>query len=252
MWLGLMNMSLAAAAFGVVSWGVFEQGWSKLYYDISDYGYGYFFFSIFICWLFIETCAFYVHAGAHIGWLYTKIHSVHHRYSAPTFWTISAMHPLEWIAHSSYIILPPFIFPISLEAYVFVVACTFIAGYWDHAGIRFPIDLPLHGSNRFHDDHHKYFHVNFGFTCSLFDKIHDTVRREGHHYSEETFLGGKGRVKDPVLREKGAIGKWVDYSPAATDAILANRVEKLKAKKNRGKKHTKPQTGTSAMNSETT
>jgi lathosterol oxidase len=140
------------------------------------------------------------------------------------------MHPLEWFLHASYIVLPAFLFPMHLGLYMFVVACTFIAGFWDHAGIRFPFDLPLHGSNRFHDDHHKYFHVNFGFTCSIFDRIHDTVRREGHHYNEETFAGGKGRVLDPVLREKGAIGKWVDYSPAATDAILANRVANVKNK----------------------
>ena len=48
---------------------------------------------------------------------------------------------------------------------------------------------------------------------SLFDRIHDTVRREGHHYTEETFAGGKGTVRDPDLRERGAIGQRVDYSP---------------------------------------
>lgn len=233
MLLGLLNMNMASAIFGVLTWGVFEHGWSQLYYDMDDYSLGWAALSVFLAWLVIEASAYYMHAGSHIGWVYKKIHYIHHRYSAPTFWTISAMHPLEWFAHATYIVLPAFLFPMHIGLYLFVVICTFIAGFWDHCGIRLPFDLPMHGSNRFHDDHHKYFHVNFGFTCSLFDRIHDTVRREGHHYTEETFAGGKGVVKDPAKLGSRAIGPWVDYSPEASDEILNTRVEALAAKKAR-------------------
>ncbi len=214
MLLGLFNYNIASASFGVIAWGVLEQGWSQIYYDINDYSYGWAALSVFLCWLFIETAAFFLHAGGHIPWFYKNLHYVHHRYSAPTFWTISAMHPIEWIIHASYIVLPAFIFPMHIGLYMTVVAITFIAGYWDHCGIRLPFELPLHGSNRFHDDHHKYFHVNFGFTCSLYDKIFDTVRREGHHYNEETFTGGKGTVRNPQDLGDKAIGPRVDYSKA--------------------------------------
>lgn len=219
MLLGLFNYNLASMSFGVIFWGVFEKGWSRLYYDFNDYGWDWTILSVFLCWLFIETCAFYVHAGSHIGWFYKKIHYIHHRYTAPTFWTISAMHPLEWVIHASYIILPIFIFPMHIGAYLFVMVCTFIAGYWDHCGIKLPFELPLHGSNRFHDDHHKYFHVNFGFTCSLYDKIHDTVRRDGHHYTEQSFAGGKGIVRKPELLGDKAIGPRTDYSKAIDPVV---------------------------------
>lgn len=229
MWLGLFNYNLASMSFGAIAYCVFELGKSRLYYDINEYPLDWFFLSIFLCWLFIEFFAFYLHAGGHIKWFYKNIHYVHHRYSAPTFWTISAMHPLEWVLHSSYIILPPFLFPMYLWAYVGVVAVTFIAGYWDHCGIKLPFNLPFHGSNKFHDDHHKYFHVNFGFTCSLFDKIHDTVRREGHHYNEESFTGGKGVVRKPEDLGCKICGVRTDYSakgnPVRTSKTTGEQAE---------------------------
>ena len=91
-----------------------------------------------------------------------------------------------------------------------VLVVAFLYGFWDHSGIKLSFNLPFHGSNRFHDDHHKYFHVNFGFLTPIFDMIHDTARREGHRYREDTFTGGKGNVKLAELGDK-AIGPLVDY-----------------------------------------
>ena len=209
--LGTFNMNCASITFGFLGWGVLEQGWGKIYYDFSDYSYGWTFLSVFIAFLFIEAVAYYMHAATHTPYLYKKIHCVHHYYSTPTFFTISAMHPLEWIAHASYIILPAFLWPMHWSLYLFVMLTTFVYGFWDHSGIKLKINLPFHGSNKFHDDHHKYFHVNYGFLTPLFDRLHDTVRRESHHYTEDTFTGGKGHVKHEQLGDS-AIGPRIDYS----------------------------------------
>jgi len=211
MWLGTLNLSLAAALFGFLAWGIIERGWSQLYYNLADRGLGYSLLQIFLAWLLIEGSAYYFHALCHRGWIYKKIHCVHHRYSAPTFFTISAMHPAEWFLHVAYIAAPAFLFPMHWGLYLFVVMATFVIGFWDHCGIKLPFDIPLHGSNRFHDDHHKYFHVNFGFTTPVFDRIHDTVRRQGHKYNEESFTGGKGVVKNIEQLGNNVIGGWVDY-----------------------------------------
>lgn len=48
----------------------------------------------------------------------------------------------------------------------------------------------------FHDDHHKYFHVNFGFNTTIFDQFHDTIRRKDREYGVDIF-GGKGRAAKP-------------------------------------------------------
>lgn len=209
--LGTFNLNLAAGSFGFLAWGIFERGWSQMYFDFSDYSYGWAALSVFLAFLFIEAAAYYMHAAIHTPWLYKHIHKIHHYYSAPTYFTISSMHPLEWITHAAYIVLPIFLFPMHWSLYLFVMMTTFLYGYWDHSGIKLKFNLPLHGNNKFHDDHHKYFHVNYGFLTPLFDRLHDTVRREGHHYTEDTFTQGKGRVKREALGDK-AIGPWVDYS----------------------------------------
>lgn len=208
--LGTFNMNVASAAFGFLGWGVLEQGWGQIYYDINDYSYGWAALSVFLAFLLIEGLAYYIHMAIHTPFLYKHIHQIHHYYSTPTFFTISAMHPLEWIIHASYVIAPAFLFPMHWALYLFVMMTTFFYGFWDHAGIKLGFNLPLHGSNKFHDDHHKYFHVNFGFLTPIFDRIHDTVRREGHHYTELTFTGGKGKVRLDQLGDK-AIGPWIDY-----------------------------------------
>ncbi|CAA0118855.1 Uncharacterised protein [BD1-7 clade bacterium] len=208
---GTFNMNMAAGTFGFLAWGIIEHGWGQIYWNFSDYSLGWAGLSVFLAFFFIEACAYYMHAAGHQPWLYENIHKMHHYYTAPTFFSISAMHPLEWIAHASYIVAPAFLFPMHWSLYLFVMMTTFFYGFWDHSGIKLPFDLPFHGSNRFHDDHHKYFHVNYGFLTPFFDRIHDTVRREGHHYTEDTYANGKGTVNPSKLGNK-AIGPWVSYN----------------------------------------
>ena len=221
--LGTFNLNVAAGTFGLLAWGILEKGWSRLYFDMNDYGYDWAALSVFLAFLFIEAAAYYIHAAIHTPWLYKHIHQIHHYYSTPTYFTISSMHPLEWVIHASYIVAPAFLFPMHWVLYLFVVMVTFYYGFWDHSGIKLKHNLPLQGTNQFHDDHHKYFHVNYGFLTPFFDRLHDTVRRQGHHYTEDTFTKGKGRVKLNELGSK-AIGPWVDYTTpfAEQDAVAVN------------------------------
>jgi len=210
--LGTFNMNCAALSFGFLAWGVIEKGWGQIYFDFNDYSYGWAALSVFLAFLFIEASAYYMHALGHYPWIYKRIHIIHHYYTTPTFFTISAMHPLEWIAHASYIVAPAFLFPMHWSLYLFVMLTTFFYGFWDHSGIKLRINLPFHGSNKFHDDHHIYFHVNYGFLTPYFDRIHDTVHREGHHYNSDTLSGGQGKANLEKLGAENAIGPATDYS----------------------------------------
>jgi lathosterol oxidase len=208
--LGIFNMNMASVMSGLLAWGVLEKGWSKIYFDFNDYAYGWAFLSFFLALLFLDGAAYYYHALGHRPFMYKHFHSVHHRYSAPEFFTLSAVHPIEWFVQVCYTFAPVFLFPIHGAVYLAVLVIAFLYGFWDHSGIKLKFNLPLHGSNSFHDDHHKYFHVNFGFLTPLFDMIHDTARREGHRYKEDTFTKGKGIVNLEELGSK-AIGPLVKY-----------------------------------------
>lgn len=209
--LGLFNMNVASLMSGLLAWGVIEKGWTQIYFDINDYSYGWAFLSLILAFLFLDAAAYYYHALGHRPFMYKHFHKVHHRYSAPEFFTLSAVHPVEWFVQVCYTFAPAFLFPIHWSMYIVVLVVAFLYGFWDHSGIKLNFNLPFHGSNNFHDDHHKYFHVNFGFLTPLFDMIHDTARREGHRYREDTFTGGKGDVDIEELGSK-AIGPLVEYS----------------------------------------
>ena len=64
-------------------------------------------------------------------------------------------------------------------------------GIIDHSGINFKRHWwqPWQPDCIFHDNHHQYFHVNFGFNVELWDKIHGTYRRKDRIYREDIFYG---------------------------------------------------------------
>lgn len=54
-----------------------------------------------------------------------------------------------------------------------VVFYNYIHGLLDHSGINFKAQWwqPWQPDTIFHDNHHQYFHVNFGFNMELWDKV---------------------------------------------------------------------------------
>lgn len=50
---------------------------------------------------------------------------------------------------------------------------TYYHGIINHSGINFKSYWwqPWQPDTIFHDNHHQYFHVNFGFNCSLWDRV---------------------------------------------------------------------------------
>ena len=53
---------------------------------------------------------------------------------------------------------------------------------------------PWQPTTTFHDDHHRYFHCNFGQHVLWFDWLFGTLRTVKRSYGEEAF-GGRGVVK---------------------------------------------------------
>ncbi|XP_077861419.1 lathosterol oxidase-like [Saccoglossus kowalevskii] len=87
-----------------------------------------------------------------------------------------------------------FVVPLHPAVYLGVLVYNYYYGVIDHSGIYLRAVWPWQPSSMFHDDHHKYFHCNFGVNTKLFDWIHGTLRQPDRYYSEATF-GGKGALK---------------------------------------------------------
>nr|XP_002131054.1 lathosterol oxidase-like [Ciona intestinalis] len=163
----------------------------KVYYDVTDYGWFYFVTTTIFNFMYQDAISYYYHRMLHYPFFYRNFHKWHHRYHSPTAFSAVAMHPVESIVFQLLLNVQVFIVPMH---YVTVAGCQLYLYYFgliDHSGIDMDSMWPWQPPVRFHDDHHKYFHVNFGFNTMLFDRYHDTIRHVNRKYAENIF-GGKG------------------------------------------------------------
>merc|ERR1711970_1069959 len=112
-----------------------------------------------------------------LPYLYKHFHKLHHTYKQPTAFSVTAIHPIEFLNIQSIYIMPMFLIPIHAVTY---------CGMLDYI---------------FHDNHHQYFHVNFGFNVELWDRIHGTLRQKNKIYREDIFYG-QGKDISKATREE--------------------------------------------------
>jgi lathosterol oxidase len=188
-----INLAFGTFTGVAIALWVLNGGWSMLYFNASDLPLVWHFISFFVCVIMIDAYLYYSHRFLHTPHFYKNYHSVHHRWLDPHIFTTVAMHPVEFMFFQVGLILPMFVLPQWWVVYFAAIAYTFIIGLIDHSGVR--IKMPwwtLHGGdNSFHDDHHKFFHVNFGHHTGFWDKLHGTDRKENRQYGEKVF-GGRG------------------------------------------------------------
>lgn len=193
--LGGFNIVVGGIVGGTFAWHVVRGGWSSLYFDPLEYGWAWLIGSAIAGLLCIDAGLYYSHRFLHRKWWFRRVHRWHHRYTAPVVFTTTAVHPAEFLVFQFFVMLPALLIPMHWAVYILVVLYTYLIGMIDHCGIKVGWPLPLHSSNRFHDDHHVYFHCNYGHHTQLFDRLHKTVRRKHRRYGEHIY-GGKGAPAD--------------------------------------------------------
>ena len=102
-----------------------------------------------------------------------------------------AMHPVEFATYQSVMIVPLFFVPLHAGAVVLTLLFTNWYALVDHSGVRMRSWLPFVAPASFHDDHHAHFHVNYGQSFALWDRVFGSHRRQGRSYGEAVF-GGRG------------------------------------------------------------
>jgi lathosterol oxidase len=92
-WLSVSSFPITATV--TAPWLFFEvNGYSKLYSNIDDYGWPYFFFSIIWFILFTDFGVYWIHRFEHHPWLYSWLHKPHHQWKICTPFASFAFHPL--------------------------------------------------------------------------------------------------------------------------------------------------------------
>lgn len=149
------------------------QGHSKMYYNVSDYGWEWMLLSAVGILVITETCVYWIHRALHSNLLYGALHAPHHKFRVPTPWVGVAFNPLDSFAQALPHHLCVFLFPVHIGLYTVFVSFISLWAVMIHDRLSF---MPWAGVNYtgHHTLHHWYYNCNYGQFFTLWDRLMGT------------------------------------------------------------------------------
>ncbi|VVC44384.1 Fatty acid hydroxylase [Cinara cedri] len=189
---GLMVTNVVSA---VVATHVVCGGYSRVYMSVCQYPFWWWILQWPVIFVQQDYATYWIHRTFHTKFLFKHFHSLHHRYFQPTPWSVTAIHPFEITLVQLSMVVPIFIYPVHWVPFYGLALYTYYHGIIQHSGINFKARRwqPWQPDSMFHDNHHQYCHVNFGFNCYMWDQIHGSARKPDCCYNERTDGWGSGR-----------------------------------------------------------
>ncbi|XP_057663211.1 uncharacterized protein LOC130898155 [Diorhabda carinulata] len=196
--LGTFSLTLNMTVSAILATYIANGGYCTVYYQISDYGWFWFLLQFPIIYIILDYITYWIHRIYHFPWLYVRFHKLHHKYKQPTAFSVTAIHPVESLNIQLLLITPLFTIPVHWLSYYTVVIYNYYHGIIDHSGVNFKAYWwqPWQPDAIFHDNHHQYCHVNFGFNLSIWDKLHGTFRLKDRVYREDIFFGNGKAIQE--------------------------------------------------------
>lgn len=179
-------------------------GYSKLYENIDEYGWTWFFLSIPMFLVFTDYCIYWIHRWEHHPAIYKHVHKPHHKWIVPTPFAAYAFHPVDGYFQSLPYHIFPYLFPVQKHLHlalfvgvnvwtVFIHDSDMITGHW----LENVINGPAH-----HTLHHLYFTVNYGQYFTWADKAGGSYRKPDSSLDPMLEVKGLQAEKESVLPGK--------------------------------------------------
>ncbi|RPE08873.1 fatty acid hydroxylase family protein [Chitinophaga lutea] len=165
----LINTVVTQAGFMLwqKGWIVIDSSWSA-----------YFFVDALILFFVMDFLMYVFHWTIHYSFLYRFIHTLHHEAIDPKPIDLFVLHPAETFAFGGMwlAILLPWAFNIWAMVLYLVLNVVFgIVGHLGGNGQHYNTGITRFiGTSRFHHDHHRNLHCNFGFYTNLWDRLFGT------------------------------------------------------------------------------
>lgn len=182
--LGTFNAGMAAVLGQFTVILRIKYGVTKIYFDPFQYGLVWYFLSWIVHYIWIEGFAYFVHRMFHIPYLYGKFHKLHHSFQPPTAFSAVAFHPIEFAIYVLGGQLIFFFIPIHFTVMIILGIHAIYYLIEDHTCIISTPIWPWQTTTLFHDDHHRYFHCNFGQHVPYWDYLFGTNRKLDRIYKE--------------------------------------------------------------------
>ncbi|XP_052753526.1 uncharacterized protein LOC113514180 isoform X2 [Galleria mellonella] len=210
---GTFSLLITGSFSALLATYIYNGNPSTVYYQFDEYGWLWFFLQFPVIFIYADYTTYILHRLYHTPWLYKRFHKLHHKYKQPTVFSVTAIHPVEIMHIQLTMCLPLFTIPTHWLPFYVIAIYNYYHGIIDHSGINFKSYWwqPWQPDAEFHDKHHEFFHCNFGFNMSLWDRLHGTMRKKNVLYTEDTYHGEAPAIdseeakalieKDPELKE---------------------------------------------------
>jgi sterol desaturase/sphingolipid hydroxylase (fatty acid hydroxylase superfamily) len=187
--------SLIFSILTILTFYVYQAGYTRVYRDFNSYSVVYFLLSILIYLVLYETYYYWLHRWMHMPGVFRKVHKVHHESVHTSAFTSFSFHPIEAFLQFLFLPLMILVLPIHYSALGIILLLMTVSAVINHAGVevypkkfyKHPIGKWLIGSTH-HDLHHREFKANYGLYFTFWDKW---MRTESSEY-EKRFENNTG------------------------------------------------------------
>lgn len=180
----LRSIVIFSLVTGVVVYAAY-LGWTRLYLDVNQHGWGWFFLSIGLMILLHDTYFYWTHRMMHLPPLFRWFHRTHHLSVNPTPWAAYAFSPMEALIQAGIGPLLVFTMPVHAVAFVLFMAFQIVFNVFGHCGheifpqwfLKSRAGLLLNAVTH-HALHHEKYTANFGLYFNVWDRLMKTNHRD--------------------------------------------------------------------------
>lgn len=178
------------------------QGWTRMYFEISQRGWIWFWASIGITILIHDAYFYWTHRWMHHPALFGWMHRTHHLSKNPTPWAAFAFSPWEALVQAGIFPLVTLLLPIHPLAFAAFMLWQLTFNVLGHTGFEFhprwlmrtPLRLLLNTPTN-HIQHHERLNGNYGIYFNFWDRLMQT----NHPEYESRFNGVTHRTPTPKV-----------------------------------------------------
>jgi sterol desaturase/sphingolipid hydroxylase (fatty acid hydroxylase superfamily) len=159
----------------------FQDGKTLIYFDISNYGWGYLVLSIFLLLVFDDTYFYWTHRLIHHPRIFPHVHKIHHQSFDPSPFAAYSFHPLEAVILGLGGYIVAYIIPVHFTALLVWQFLNFVFNVIGHLGYEiYPkwftkfLFTRWKTTSTHHNMHHEKLRGNYALYFTWWDKLMGT------------------------------------------------------------------------------
>lgn len=231
MWFEFRYSMSTVVIFSIIGFGIVNAehaGYTKLYSDMSDYGWPWLIISFGLIILLHDAYFYWAHRFMHHPKVFRHVHLVHHKSTNPSPWAAYSFHPLEAVIEAAIFPIIVFIIPVHNLVLVTFLIYMITRNVIGHMGIEvFPKGftrnkwINWHTTTTHHDLHHKNFKTNYGLYFTWWDKWFGTEDKAYESTFEEVTTRKSEELSGKSIKKVPSKGQLVAVLLAVTSMSLA-------------------------------